>query len=125
MSEKPTLFTPTELAHLTSISGTEDPVAASESFAFFRLISPDNDQGYPGKLLVEVLIALVSPGEQERKYRLPGQPIQEQEEFDLGSIVIVYRAKLDGEAPVVSPVNLTQVCGNRIKRRCLTDVMSM
>ncbi|KAG9218721.1 hypothetical protein PLEOSDRAFT_1089196 [Pleurotus ostreatus PC15] len=111
MTEKPTLFTPTELVHLTSISGTEDPVAASESFAFFRLISPDNDQGYPGKLLVEVLIALVSPGEQERKYRLPGQPIQEQEEFDLGSIVIVYRAKLDSETPVVSPINLTQHWG--------------
>ena len=91
LSEKPKLFTESELKHLATSSGSEDP---TESFAFFRLVSPDGDQGFPGKLLVEAHIALVSPGQQERKYRLPGEPVKAHEEFDLGSVVIVYRAKL-------------------------------
>ncbi|KAJ8516792.1 hypothetical protein ONZ45_g5931 [Pleurotus djamor] len=108
LSEKPKLFTESELKHLATSSGSEDP---TESFAFFRLVSPDGDQGFPGKLLVEALIALVSPGQQERKYRLPGEPVKAHEEFDLGSVVIVYRAKLDSPSPVVTPINLTQHWG--------------
>ncbi|KAJ7483540.1 hypothetical protein FB451DRAFT_1029358, partial [Mycena latifolia] len=78
------------------------------SYAVFRLVSPDGDQGYPGKLITEALIAVIEPGEQERKYRKPGDTT-ENEEYDLGSVVFVYRAKLDeGDKQVVTPVNLTQ-----------------
>lgn len=94
----PTLFTQAELAHLPSLS----PVT---SYGIFQLVSPDGDQGYPGELTTEVLIALVAPADQERKYLQPGQSAAGKE-WDLGSIVYVYRAKVDKG---VTPVNLTQV----------------
>ncbi|KAG5652985.1 hypothetical protein H0H81_002810 [Sphagnurus paluster] len=96
-----TLFSEAELAHLSS------PTAAH---VIFRLVSPDGDQGYPGKLIVEALVVLIGPGEQERKYRLPDEaPRAASPEYDLGSIVLIYRAKLDEEGKqVVTPVNLTQ-----------------
>lgn len=97
-STPPTLFSAAELAHLpTSSSAT--------SHAIFRLVSPDGDQGFPGQLVAEVLVALVEPGPQERKYREPGVKIVE-EEYDLGSLVYVYRAKVDKG---VTPINMTQV----------------
>lgn len=102
----PSLFTSSELSHLPTS-------ASSNSHAIFRLVSPDGDQGYPGKLVVEALVALVGPGEQERRYRKEGEQECPGEEYDLGSIVLVYRAKLDvgqGEK-VVTPVNLTQHWG--------------
>ncbi|KAJ7111901.1 galactose mutarotase-like domain-containing protein [Mycena epipterygia] len=100
----PTLFTKKELAHI--------PITSSpSSHAVFRLVSPDGDQGFPGKLVTEVLVALIEPGEQERKYRKPGDTT-ENEEYDVGSVVFVYRAKLDeGDKKVVTPVNLTQHWG--------------
>lgn len=95
------LFTPIELGHLS----------ASSAHAIFRLISPDGDQGYPGKLIVEALIALVGAKEQERKSATPvDHTPHETPEYDVGSIVVVYRAKLDeGEKKLVTPINLTQV----------------
>lgn len=90
------LFSVTELAHLSSPNSTH---------AIFRLTSADGDQGYPGKLVVEALVALVGPGEQDHKYENGDRP-----EYDLGSIVLAYRAKLDEEGKeVVTPINLTQV----------------
>ncbi|GLB40742.1 putative galactose mutarotase-like protein [Lyophyllum shimeji] len=99
-----TLFTEAEIKHLSSPNVTH---------AIFRLVSPDGDQGYPGKLVVEALIALVAPGAQERKYRTPADvPQVVGPEYDLGSIVLTYRAKLDEEGKkVVTPVNLTQHWG--------------
>ncbi|KAJ7067434.1 galactose mutarotase-like domain-containing protein [Mycena amicta] len=95
-ADPPTLFTPKELAHLPAEAG---------SYAFFRLVSPDGDQGYPGTLVTEALIALVAPAEAD----------SQTSEYDLGSVVLVYRAKLklaDGAtAKVVTPVNLTQHWG--------------
>lgn len=83
----PTLFTQAELSTITS----SDP----DSYTIFQLISPDGDQGYPGKLVAETLLAIV-----------PGA------EGSLGSVVIVYRARLDeGNKKVVTPVNLTQHWG--------------
>ncbi|KAJ4468626.1 galactose mutarotase-like protein [Lentinula edodes] len=96
----PTLFTEAELAHLP-------PLSSAATYGIFRLVSPDGDQGYPGELTTEVLIALVPPAEQERKYLEPGQTAAGAE-WDLGSIVYVYRAKLDKG---VTPVNLTQHWG--------------
>lgn len=90
------LFSDTEIARLS------EP-AAQSSQAIFRLESKDGDQGFPGKLLIEVVIALVSPG-------VGAGEISANEHYDLGSIVIIYRAKLaEGDKKVVTPVNLTQV----------------
>ncbi|KAJ3712023.1 galactose mutarotase-like protein [Lentinula raphanica] len=96
----PTLFTEAELAHLP-------PLSAATSHGIFRLVSPDGDQGYPGTLTTEVLIALIPPAEQERKYVKPGDSAAGAE-WDLGSILYVYRAKVDKG---VTPVNLTQHWG--------------
>lgn len=92
------LFSDTEIARLS------EP-AAQSSQAIFRLESKDGDQGFPGKLLIEVVIALVSPG-------VGAGEISANEHYDLGSIVIIYRAKLaEGDKKVVTPVNLTQHWG--------------
>ncbi|KAJ6459464.1 galactose mutarotase-like domain-containing protein [Mycena vitilis] len=100
----PTLFTAKEMGHI--------PLASSpSSYAVFRLVSADGDQGYPGKLVTEALVAVVEPGDQARKYRHPGDTA-ENEEYDLGSVVFVYRSKLVvGDKKVVTPVNLTQHWG--------------
>ncbi|KAJ3997065.1 galactose mutarotase-like domain-containing protein [Lentinula boryana] len=96
----PALFTEAELAHLP-------PLSVATSYGIFRLVSPDGDQGYPGTMSTEVLIALIPPVEQERKYVEPGQ-VAPSAEWDLGSILYVYRAKVDKG---VTPVNLTQHWG--------------
>ncbi|TFL02352.1 galactose mutarotase-like protein [Pterulicium gracile] len=93
-----TLFTNAELDHLHTTST-----------ALFRLVSPDGDQGFPGALLIETLVTLVAPVEQERHYVKPGDTV-EPVEYELGSVVIVYRAKLQTEN-TVTPVNLTQHWG--------------
>ncbi|KAG6873480.1 hypothetical protein C0995_015183 [Termitomyces sp. Mi166 len=98
----PTLFTAAELSNLQS---------PNTSYAIFRLISPDGNEGFPGKLVTEALVALIGPGEQRRKYRAVGEPPLETPEYDLGSIILVYRAKLDEKEKVVTPVNLTQHWG--------------
>lgn len=91
-----TLFTKSELDTIV----TEIPGEASKSM--WTLVSESGDQGFPGRLTVEVLIGL-----QES----PKQTVQETE-LKLGSIVVVYRAKVEGEngERVVTPINLTQVC---------------
>jgi aldose 1-epimerase len=104
--DPPTLFSAKELAHIPLTS-------APSSHAVFRLVSADGDQGFPGKLVTEVLVALIEPGEQDRKYRKPGDTA-ENEEYDLGSVVFVYRAKLDEGNKIVTPVNLTQVSRPRL-----------
>jgi hypothetical protein len=84
-------------------------VSSPSSYAVFRLVSADGDQGFPGKLVTEALVALIEPGDQDRKYRKPGDTA-ENEEYDLGSVAFIYRAKLEkGDKEVVTPVNLTQV----------------
>lgn len=68
--------------------------------AIFKYISEDGEQGYPGKLRVEVLIGLLQPNS-SRAY--------DSGEFNLGSVLIIYRAKLLEEGKI-TPINLTQVC---------------
>ncbi|KAF7305877.1 hypothetical protein HMN09_00741900 [Mycena chlorophos] len=95
-SDPPKLFSAKELAHLSSEPG---------SHAFFRLVSPDGDQGFPGTLITETLVALVAPEPKEH---------EEGKEYVLGSIALVYRAKLvpkDEGTKEVTPVNLTQHWG--------------
>ncbi|KAH0584875.1 hypothetical protein H2248_008153 [Termitomyces sp. 'cryptogamus'] len=100
--DPPTLFTAAEVRNLRS---------PNTSYAIFRLISPDGNEGFPGKLIVEALVALIGPGEQGRKSGVTGEPSLETTEYNLGSIILVYRAKLDEKEKVVTPVNLTQHWG--------------
>lgn len=84
--ETPQLFSSAEAGRIRSLP--------EKSYTVFSLISPDGDQGYPGELLSEVLIALVPS--------TTGK---------VGSVVIVYRSKLNGQEKTVTPVNLTQHWG--------------
>ncbi|KAF7771706.1 hypothetical protein Agabi119p4_6017 [Agaricus bisporus var. burnettii] len=89
--EKPLLFSNTEIERIHALP--------AKTFALFRLISPDGDQGYPGELLTEVLMALVPSTSGHSSIT------------KLGHVVIAYRSKLaDGKAGV-TPVNLTQHWG--------------
>ncbi|KAG8729880.1 hypothetical protein FRC12_020651 [Ceratobasidium sp. 428] len=84
-----TLYSPKELGALTEGSA-----------AIFRHVSPDKDEGYPGKLTTEVLFTLVPPSK--------GTPPDQ-----LGSLLLVYRYRVEGEGgePAVTPVNLTHHWG--------------
>ncbi|KDR68533.1 hypothetical protein GALMADRAFT_146199 [Galerina marginata CBS 339.88] len=96
----PKLFSKAELTRLHSLP--------ESSYSFFRLESPSGDQGFPGSLSVEACIALIGP-ENPSTARL-GE-VLDNPEYTLGSIVIVYRAKLEEGAKTVTPVNLTQHWG--------------
>jgi len=93
-----TLFTKAELITLA----TQIPGESSSSI--WRLVSEDGDQGFPGQLTVEVLVALK---EGSGSKRVEG----DREELALGSIIVVYRAKVQGKnyKPIITPINLTQV----------------
>ncbi|KAF8896033.1 galactose mutarotase-like domain-containing protein [Infundibulicybe gibba] len=96
------LFSAAELSHISASSPS--------SSAIFRLISPDGDQGYPGELIVEALVALIGNVEHDISPPLPGNTTEQSQ--DLGSILLVYRAKLnEGDKKVVTPVNITQHWG--------------
>ncbi|KAH9481106.1 Galactose mutarotase [Psilocybe cubensis] len=95
----PQLFSKAELSRLNKLSET------SSSFAVFQLQSPDGDQGCPGSLTAEVCIALIGPDNALKQENVTTT------ENALGSIVIIYRAKLNGETKTVTPVNLTQHWG--------------
>jgi len=71
------------------------------SFCIYQRVAEDGEEGYPGRLLVEVLVGLVQP---------QGPPTNENKEWNLGSVVLVYRAKLLEEGKV-TPINLTQHWG--------------
>ncbi|KAB5594907.1 hypothetical protein CTheo_1722 [Ceratobasidium theobromae] len=88
---------PTKQAEL--FSPIETGALAEGSAAIFRHISPDGDEGYPGRLTTEVLFALVPPS--------TGQ------ESKLGSMLIIYRYKVESRdgAAIVTPVNLTHHWG--------------
>ncbi|TRM64525.1 galactose mutarotase-like domain-containing protein [Schizophyllum amplum] len=91
-SETPKLFTAAELAAL----GTP-----SDAYAFFRHTSPSGDQNFPGTLHLETLVALVPPASSLTTA-----------EQALGSVTLVYRARLDDAAgPLVTPINITQHWG--------------
>ncbi|KIK66891.1 hypothetical protein GYMLUDRAFT_37958 [Collybiopsis luxurians FD-317 M1] len=109
-SSTPALFTPSELSHFPSPKD-------SRSYGIFQLVSPDGDQGYPGQLTVEVLIAVIPPADQEQTYLEKGES-KERKEWDLGSIVYVYRAKVDKG---VTPVNLTQHWGFNLEASLKED----
>ncbi|KAG8967341.1 hypothetical protein FRC03_010086 [Tulasnella sp. 419] len=72
------------------------------SSAVFKLTSPAGDQGFPGTLYVEILTGLEAGS----------GPTFENGIRHLGSLVLIYRAKIilgDSEEKVVTPVNLTQL----------------
>ena len=75
------------------------------SSVVFQHKSADGDQGFPGTLIAEVLVGLLQPSLASTLANT-----NTKNEFSLGSIVFVYRAKLlDEGKKVVTPVNLTQV----------------
>ncbi|KIJ51518.1 hypothetical protein M422DRAFT_26924 [Sphaerobolus stellatus SS14] len=92
-----------DVSDVTLFSAKEkEAVAKLSSNAFFRLISEDGDQGFPGKLLTEVLFA-VSPGTTQAAVT---------DEVHVGSLYVIYRAKLLSEGKrEVTPINLTQHWG--------------
>ncbi|KAJ3565951.1 hypothetical protein NP233_g7314 [Leucocoprinus birnbaumii] len=85
--ETPQLFSSAEVETIRSLH--------EDSYALFSLVSPYGDQGYPGEVLTEVLVALV------------GTPSPSK----YGNVVLVYRAKMNGREKVVTPFNLTQHWG--------------
>jgi len=87
------LFTPAEVETAMSVMPPGSGVV-------FRRVSEDGEEGYPGKLLVEALVGLVQPS----------GPQTSQQVLNLGSVVLVYRAKLLDEGKV-TPINLTQHWG--------------
>ncbi|KAG2146108.1 galactose mutarotase-like domain-containing protein [Suillus bovinus] len=87
--ENAKLFTPAEIRTIQSSS------ESSDNAAIYAYTSKDGDQGYPGELYLETLVALLPPAQSEKG--------------KVGSIVILYRARLTNEG--VTPINLTQHWG--------------
>ncbi len=99
------LSTPSDAELFTQAEQAEISRLGVGTYSIFRLESPDADQGYPGKLTVEVLVALIPPGGEEVEVR--------PQQVKIGSVVIIYRAMLDEKGKrVVTPINLTQASEN-------------
>ena len=101
------LFTPSELESLAMLEKDRDALGLPNklrelfrSSAIFTATSPDGHNGFPGKLHLEALFAVLPRA---------STPDPSAPEYQLGQILIVYRAKLLNSG-IVSPVNLTQVC---------------
>ncbi|THH27229.1 hypothetical protein EUX98_g6965 [Antrodiella citrinella] len=90
------LFSDAEKLHLQGGAGVVGVI--------FNRISEDGEEGYPGRILVEALVSLLNPSGPQV------QNAHEGGELHLGSVVIVYRAKLLDEGNV-TPINLTQHWG--------------
>jgi len=91
------LFTPSELESLATLESDRD----FHSSAVFAATSPNGHNGFPGTLYLEALFAVLPRA---------STPDPSAPEYQLGQILIVYRAKLL-ESGIVSPVNLTQHWG--------------
>lgn len=89
------LFTPVELETIKKDIG---------SAVIFEHTSPAGDEGYPGELLVEVLVAVLKPAASVTSAATS-------REQHLGSVLLDYRASLRGETKTITPVNLTQHWG--------------
>lgn len=95
-------------------TGTETDVPAhTAASAVFALESPDGDQGYPGHLRVEVLVALTAPS--GRAVGRAGTGNSDGDEAPVptsqGSVHLVYRAKILDAGTAATPLNLTHHWG--------------
>ncbi|EJU00741.1 galactose mutarotase-like protein [Dacryopinax primogenitus] len=73
-----------------------------ESVAIFSLISEDGDAGFPGTLYTEVAFAVLP---------VPEEKIRKTGDIELGSLAIVYRARLLPGGATITPINLTHHWG--------------
>lgn len=94
--QESTLFSEKELRRLHELD---------YSNALFTATLPHNSNGFPGTLRVEVLFALIDPATLPVVSN-PDVP----KHVDLGSVLVVYRARL-AEPNIVTPINLTQHWG--------------
>lgn len=96
-ADQSTLFTKAELETITK------EIPGETSSSLWKLVSEDEDQGFPGRLTVEIFVGLKGGSEKDQSTN--------DEDLNLGSIIIVYRAKVEGKngEKVVTPINLTQV----------------
>lgn len=93
-----TLFSPSEKKAIESL-------AAAQVWTY---TSPDGEEDFPGALRLEVLTALLPAPASEAKS--PSATSQDAE-YNLGSVLIVYRAALEQGASGPTPINLTQHWG--------------
>lgn len=94
-TEHSKLFTSAELAAITN---------DISSATIFEHTSPAGDEGYPGELLVEVLVGVLKPNGSTASAATS-------QEHHLGSVILDYRAQLKGDIKTITPINLTQHWG--------------
>lgn len=116
------LFTPSELESLAKLERDRDALGLPNklrelfrSSAIFTATSPNGHNGFPGTLYLEALFAILPRA---------STPDPSAPDYQLGQILIAYRAKLL-EPGIVSPVNLTQVCPDRCSLHVLIEDVSM
>ncbi|EIN10115.1 galactose mutarotase-like protein [Punctularia strigosozonata HHB-11173 SS5] len=96
------LFTPAE----------KNTIASLPAAQIFSITSKDGQGGFPGSVRSEVLVGLLSA---------PPPPKTDVDQLTLGSVILVYRAKLVEGQNVITPINLTQHWGFNLEASLRPD----